>query len=417
MTAILGALNKHAVAIAADSALTINNKKVFNNTDKLFTLSKHAPVAIAFYNNVLLENVPWEILIKEYRKQLGTKKFSKLSAYADDFFSFLKKHKYFMEEESHKRYVCDRLKITIDRCLQNLQVPLDESANVRLTQSVQILRLANKKNLLDESITDKKFTAFYSSELNEVIKYCQGKYGNGINVQLVRELLFLHCSYICPVDEFYTGLLFAGYGESEIYPSILRYGISGIFCSTLKIQHTEADDVHISATNDASIIPCAQTDVALTFLTGVAPVVKNIYLRQLTNVVNNIYKNMVTKFEEIEGDETKVDAWKQTISSIFDIKLIKDQYNTSNDSEIRQTYIQPFISTVGALEKAELAELAETIVRLTSLRRKISVDQSSVGGPIDVMVISKGDGAVWIKRKLYFDAEINRPFFETYLEH
>jgi len=41
------------------------------------------------------------------------------------------------------------------------------------------------------------------------------------------------------------------------------------------------------------------------------------------------------------------------------------------------------------------------------LTRRVSMDAETVGGPIDVAVISKGDGFVWIKRKHYFRSELN----------
>jgi hypothetical protein len=44
----------------------------------------------------------------------------------------------------------------------------------------------------------------------------------------------------------------------------------------------------------------------------------------------------------------------------------------------------------------------------------MSLDAETVGGPIDVAVISKGDGFVWIKRKHYFKAELNHQFFKNY---
>ena len=42
------------------------------------------------------------------------------------------------------------------------------------------------------------------------------------------------------------------------------------------------------------------------------------------------------------------------------------------------------------------------------------MEEETVGGPIDVAVISKGDGFVWIKRKHYFDRELNQHFFANY---
>lgn len=42
--------------------------------------------------------------------------------------------------------------------------------------------------------------------------------------------------------------------------------------------------------------------------------------------------------------------------------------------------------------------------------------QENVGGPVDVAVISKGDGFVWIKRKHYFRPELNQHFFDNYFK-
>jgi len=51
---------------------------------------------------------------------------------------------------------------------------------------------------------------------------------------------------------------------------------------------------------------------------------------------------------------------------------------------------------------------------LTSFKKKVSMEQETVGGPIDVAVISKGDGFIWIKRKHYFKPELNQQFFANY---
>jgi hypothetical protein len=58
--------------------------------------------------------------------------------------------------------------------------------------------------------------------------------------------------------------------------------------------------------------------------------------------------------------------------------------------------------------------MAEALVNLTSFKRKISLEAETVGGPIDVAVISKGDGLVWIKRKHYFEPKLNPQFFDLY---
>ena len=61
-----------------------------------------------------------------------------------------------------------------------------------------------------------------------------------------------------------------------------------------------------------------------------------------------------------------------------------------------------------------MANVAESLVALTSLVNRMSPREESVGGPVDVAVISKGDGFIWIKRKHYFSPDLNSQFFNNY---
>lgn len=70
------------------------------------------------------------------------------------------------------------------------------------------------------------------------------------------------------------------------------------------------------------------------------------------------------------------------------------------------------MKVISSLPKEEMADMAEALVEITSLRRRVDSPLESVGGPIDVAVISKGDGLVWIKRKHYFDGALNGDFRE-----
>ena len=107
MTAVLGILNKQAVAIAADSAVTIgdpNNHKIFNRANKIFTLSKFHPVGVMIYNSANFMGTPWETIIKIYRKNLSDKCFPTIKHYQEDFISFLKEKHFFSNEEDQKEF-------------------------------------------------------------------------------------------------------------------------------------------------------------------------------------------------------------------------------------------------------------------------------------------------------------------------
>lgn len=75
MTAVLGILNKHAVAIAADSAVTISTPqgcKISNTANKIFKLSQSYPVGIAIYGSSAYMRTPWEIIVNSYKKKHGS---------------------------------------------------------------------------------------------------------------------------------------------------------------------------------------------------------------------------------------------------------------------------------------------------------------------------------------------------------
>jgi len=103
------------------------------------------------------------------------------------------------------------------------------------------------------------------------------------------------------------------------------------------------------------------------------------------------------------------------------IKIIRElvESETTKLSKAIKKYQQdklcyPVLQTVQFLPKDELAELAESLVSLTSLKRKVTNTLETVGGPTDVAVISKGDGLVWVKRKHYFSSELNPQFIARY---
>ena len=63
------------------------------------------------------------------------------------------------------------------------------------------------------------------------------------------------------------------------------------------------------------------------------------------------------------------------------------------------------------MPKPELARMAEALVELTSMKRKVSAGLETVGGPVDVAVISRSEGFVWVKRKHYFPPQLNARYF------
>src|SRR6266850_24138 len=92
MTAEIAVLNKLAVALAADSAVTVSGarqSKIYNTVNKLFALSKYHPVGIMLYGGAEFMGVPWETVVKTYRGHLRSRRFDHLEQYAQHFLDYL----------------------------------------------------------------------------------------------------------------------------------------------------------------------------------------------------------------------------------------------------------------------------------------------------------------------------------------
>ena len=204
-----------------------------------------------------------------------------------------------------------------------------------------------------------------------------------------------------------SGVVIAGFGEKEAFPSLKAFHVEGIVINKLKFEERVSSKIDYDTS--ASIVPFAQSEMVYTFMEGVDPFYKNIEESYLDS--------MISKYTETIVDNVKINIDKKNKlkEKLLDIsnKIIKIYIKKMNDIR-KEKYVNPIISVVSMLPKDELAAMAESLVNLTSFKRKVTTERETVGGPIDVAVISKGDGFIWIKRKHYFKKELNPQFFENY---
>ena len=64
---------------------------------------------------------------------------------------------------------------------------------------------------------------------------------------------------------------------------------------------------------------------------------------------------------------------------------------------------EQWLESIKGYSLQEMARLAENLVNATELHRKIMFQQESVGGLIDLAVISKADGFQWLNRKSWYE--------------
>jgi hypothetical protein len=413
MTAVIGVLNKNAVVMAADSAVTItssnNDSKVFNNANKLFALSKHHPVGIMIYDNAEFMGVPWETIIKIYRNQLGKKSFPHLANYQEDFIDFIKKKEYFGSSQE-KYFDSFALEVILDCwpteiAKENLPNNIVKIFHRNLI-SVEMVCSSHQKSTDFQTLSFEDFATNPNFDLafvkNEFLQLNITIDDNIFN-QIQKTVYAVLCSNINFGSQ-HTGLVFTGFGEDEVFPSLIALDI--FFAIDDKLRYNISTKEEINQNNNAAIRPFAQTDVIDTILLGADPKLKAGFEKSFIDALDKYHQTII----QVLGVNSELS--KKLIQ--LDLTSFKNTIAMQNQILQENYYIRPLISTIASLSKEDLAEMAESLIHLTYLKRRITNAQESVGGPVDVAIISKGDGFVWIKRKHYFDKDLNKPFFDNY---
>lgn len=173
-------------------------------------------------------------------------------------------------------------------------------------------------------------------------------------------------------------------------------------CDRLKYKRTEYVDID-RAGPGARVLPFAQKEMVERFLYGLdAEIQKNIRLFCIQNI-GSIRDKLLARlnFDDDEGRRA-FESLAKTAESEFISGLGEEAFG-----KIRSVSRSEIEDMVEFMPKPELAKMAEALVNLTSIKRRVSRGMETVGGPIDVAVISASDGFVWIKRKHYFPPELN----------
>ncbi len=412
MTAIVAVLNKHAVAIAADSAVTMGDThKVVNSANKIFTLSKYHPVAVMTYSNAAFMGVPWDIIIKEYRKELAEKSFEKLKNYVEDFIDFLHKRHFFCDDETQRNYFTSQLDSFVRICRNELSQQSGIDAEELTEEKLKEKFISCKEELKN---VDKcpEFENYTYDDFRKQFYTLVDEYSSQDKVNISDELCeaffyYLSAKLELPMN---TGLVFVGYGENEIYPSLYPLNVSLAVDDHLRYYFNNDNIVEISDHGCAtSITPFAQIDVTQTIVRGINPTFRHI----LYDVINKTVSSVLGIIADHLTKDPSTAAIAPIIQGLDTTRTTEDAIQTIQQ-QMFKCYTEPLLQTVIGLDKEDMANMAESFISLTSLVRRMQPGEETVGGPVDVAVISKGDGFVWINRKHYFKPELNPTFFQNY---
>lgn len=423
MTAEIAVMNQEAVALAADSA--VSGPKVFTSANKIFALSKFEPVAIMVYDSAQFLWVPWETIIKVYRRRLGGKRFDTLDEYVDDFVKFFEGADDLFPVETQER----ALHVTVATWMAQLLAEVDERiesafneagplqddaiqtiVEEQISELLNFLRgqpiSAGAEAGLGDTIIER-----HAAAIESAVKQFFGRFPFFDEIrERLNEIAVTGC-LVAAVNEgspFHSGIVIAGFGEREHFPSLKALDLELVVGDQLRYAEDGATAT-VAIDNPAHIRAFAQSEQVSIFMEGIDSAMRSAMVENWRARLDDLLSEVLMA-APLDGDERaelaeRLSERPNEIAHQFDEELGALQYNA---------YIAPVIKIVAMMPKDELAAMAESLVNLTSFKRKVTAQEETVGGPIDVAVISKGDGLIWIKRKHYFKPELNHHFLTNY---
>ena len=399
MTAEVAFLNQRGVALAADSAVTLSNNKVFNNATKLFTLDSEHYIGIMIYGNADLGQVPWEVIIKLYREKLGNDVKNTVSDYAKDLMNFIENLSFFDLSKQDSVFVSRYFY----ECVNILKSDISEIYQEGMDFNEIFTKILHVNFQFERDETIKNFNveeAIYERNSVPNLKQEIKKIWPEINDSSSNDFIKLLWKIMTSADRFssaMTGLVVSGYGKDEAFPSIYNYSIDGFFQEKLKYVLKNESIINDSLDgNSSTMIPFAQSDVINTLIHGIDDRLGQFRKTQSNNLkdaIKNIPVNNTPNYQNV-------------------IEALFMQNENAFNQYVEQNFNIPFNEMNSVLSLEELATMAETFISLTSFKRKFSNALESVGGPIDVLVISRGDGPIWVNRKRYFELEMNQGYVQ-----
>ncbi|MCZ7463518.1 hypothetical protein [Rhizobium rhizogenes] len=415
MTAEIAILNKLAVALATDSAVTISagqrEQKIYDSADKLFDLSARNPIGIMIYNGMQFMQAPLQTLISEYRSQC--KSFDTVREAANDFLQYLND----WGADSPPQVMRTSLEMAIAPVLAAIRERIAKKHEELMTGDYSDDLLDRIRAVPNEVIStvenslsraepaqfvggkSVKFDRSRTALIKSIVKEC---WGPGETGQITRLTAIAKKLVVTNVSsQNYTGIVIAGFGAKEKFPSLISFTIEGVIFDRLKFSEINYVDIDRSGER-ARVIPFAQKEMVERFLYGLDSNIE----RQITvfckNAVPEIRNQIISQLEMNDDDKKSLTEEAQNAERAFIDDLQKKRFE-----EIRSSSRTEIEGMVEFMPKPELAKMAEALVNLTSIKRRVSRGMETVGGPIDVAVISRTEGFIWVKRKHYFSAELN----------
>lgn len=420
MTSEVVLMNNKAVAVAADSVVTVAvdgvPRKTFTGVEKLFEVSKNQPVAMMIYSNAEIMGLPWKTVITAYKQQAKNPAFKSVEEYADDFFKFIDKSgKLFPEKLQREQYaqMLRSLIHTIESRANSVRgfVEDDDSDDSIASNdpdsriSIAVGQIYDRVTLDDWDQPRENLECFPPNYDDTIRKKYKNEIDDTIGGFLQRHNLsdeaadkawelpvLIITKHYFPLAWPYSGIVFAGFGKGQVYPELCSYEVSNVIGNVLK----RGKHIFKQLSHDEPVViqPFAQDRMIRTLLYGIDPYLESHIIYKTFELVPRLVDHVLSAIPDLSEEQMEM-----VLTALQDEDVgetINDFFNSIFQHQAVH-HMVPIYSAIQALPEQELANTAESLVNLNSFQQRVSLEIETIGGEIDVALMSPSDGFVWVK--------------------
>lgn len=414
MTSEIAVMNQRAVALAADSAVTLidgGTVVVRNDQRKLYNLVGGQPVGVMFFGVADMLGHPWEHLIEHYQKKAKAGTLPHIRDYARTFTGMLDNLEEFFPKDRQKDDY-KRLLASVFRYVFHLAQYLREAggAEQQHISDTAILEEAIERVWRDYQFREDGqprgdlacFPAGFAEVvrrentgvIDELIAY--GFQPFGLNKQAVQRLREI--AVFCVVKDLFledvTGLVFAGFGSEERYPVVTTIFVSAIVGGFVK--RAEASFDQIDGDTRSKIRVFADSEVTNAFIRGIDFNLERRVYGALNMLMHGLVDQVIGAFPN--ADPVVKEGIRRQFQSNY-IPQYFDAFRGIIGDYQQHAFINPVLRVLEIASRNELADTARELVSLNVFKKRIMAQKQTVGGAIDVAIISREGGFQWHSRQ------------------
>lgn len=415
MTSEVVLMNNKAVAVAADSVVTVAvdgvPKKTYNGVNKLFEISPGNPVAMMIYSNAEIMGLPWKTVINAYKSQSKNKPHTSVEDYAIDFFNFLDGNKsLFPEKLQREQYVLmlTSLISAIEYRAQQLRSFLAANGHGEVPDQDALIAMSigqiYDRVILDDYDDPREKLPCFPEDFDETIKKLYGDVIQNLCGDFVSKYTlderslskFQELPYLMVTNSYfpeawpYTGIVFAGYGQGQIQPQVCSYEVSNVIGNITK----RGDHIFAQLSNEMPVIiqPFAQDRMIRTLLYGIDPYLESLIISKTFELVPRLMDQIVGNIPDLSDEQ--LESFIESLQEEDFGEAVSDFFGSIFNHQAMHHMI-PIYSAIQALPEQDLARTAEALVNLNSFQQQVSLEVETVGGAIDTAVLTPTEGFVW----------------------